>query len=596
MDAIAIRIAAALAPHLGLEPEEVAGLLEVPREAGRGDYAVPCFSLARRLRRAPAQIAAEAAAAASAAIAPGGLVRAVQAVGPYLNLWLEPATFAEAVLSEVALHGRQYGESRRGAGQRVVIDYSSPNIAKRFHIGHLRSTVIGAALVRLHRAQGYEVIGVNHLGDWGTQFGHLIAAWERWGEEERLAGDDPIGYLQELYVRHNRAAAEDPAYAERARAAFKRLEDGDPSARALWSRFRELSLREFARIYELLGVEFEQIAGESFYEDKIPHALELCAARGVSEWSEGALIIDFARHGHPGLPPMLLRRSDGATLYATRDLAAAIYRFETYDPAKILYVIGAPQKLHLEQLFTALRLLGFPAERCAHVAFGHVQGMSTREGTAILLDEVLGRAIRLAEERIRAGEVRVPAEQIERTARAVGVGAVVFADLRHRHLKDIAFDWDRIVRFEGETGPYLQYAHARLCSIAEQVAAVDPEAAAALVEFGREPLAPAQVGALLGAGRPIEPQLLVEPETFAVLRLVGAYPRTLERAAAELEPSVLAQYLLELAGAFSGFYHAHHVKNAEPAQRRARLALVHAVRHVLAHGLTLLGIEPLERM
>ncbi|RME74703.1 MAG: arginine--tRNA ligase [Planctomycetota bacterium] len=568
-------IARLLAPALGLPESEVTELVELPRERGRGDYALPCFPLARRLRKPPQAIAAELAESLAPAVAADPLVARLEASGPYLNIHLDPATFARRVLARVAQAGERFGESERGAGQRVVIDFSSPNIAKRFHIGHLRSTVIGAALVRIHRALGYEVIGVNHLGDWGTQFGHLISAWELWGEPERLEGEDPIGYLQQLYVRHNKAAKEDPSYADRARAAFRRLEEGDPEARALWSRMREISLAEFDRIYRLLGVEFDEIAGESFYEDKMAHALALCEQRGIARESEGALIIDFAEHGVEGLQPMLLRRSDGATLYATRDLAAGIYRFETYDPAKIIYVIGAPQRLHLQQLFAALGLLGFPAERCHHVAFGHVLGMSTREGTAILLDEVLGRAIELAEQRIREGDVRVPEDRIEETARAVGVGAVVFADLRHRPIKDIAFDWDRLVRFEGETGPYLQYTHARLRAILDRVAE----------EHGERP-----------GETEADPGRLVTDEERAVLMHLEQYPRAIERAARELEPSVVSAHLLDLAAAFSTFYHKHHVKNAPPELRRARLELVEAVRRVLAHGLGLLGIEALERM
>jgi arginyl-tRNA synthetase len=567
-------IAQLLAPHLGLEVEAAAALLEVPREAGRGDYALPCFTLARTLRKAPPAIAAEVAAAATAAAADSALVRSVEATGPYLNIHLDPTAFAGLVLEEVAAAGDSYGTTHTGRGARVVIDYSSPNIAKRFHIGHLRSTVIGAALARMHRALGYEVVGVNHLGDWGTQFGHLISAWELWGEEDRLTGDDPIGYLQELYVRHNQEAKQDPSYAERARSGFKRLEDGDPDARALWQRFRDISLAEFERIYELLGVRFESVAGESFYEDKMEHALELCSQKGISTESEGALIVDFKAHGIKKLQPMLLRRSDGATLYATRDLAAGVYRFETYAPAKILYVIGAPQKLHMRQLFSALGLLGFAEERCAHIPFGHVLGMSTREGTAVLLDEVLGKAIALAEERIREGDVRVADHEIGETARAVGIGAVVFADLRHRCVKDIEFDWDRLVRFEGETGPYLQYTHARLCAILDKVRE----------EHGAD------------AGEAVQPALLTEAESLGVLKAVEQYPRVIERAARELEPSVLSQHLLELASAFSSFYHKHHVKNAEPPVRRARVELVRAVRHVLAHGLGLLGIAALERM
>jgi arginyl-tRNA synthetase len=319
-------IAARVAEAAGLSPAEAERLIEVPKDPRMGDYAFPCFTLAKAAKKAPPLVAREVA----ARIGPAPGIAACEAVGPYVNFRLAPGALAQAVLEAALAPG--YGESDEGGGRNVPIDYGSPNIAKRFHVGHLRSTVIGGALYRIYKALGYVPIGINHLGDWGTQYGHLMSAWEKWGEEARLAGD-PIGYLQELYVRHNKAAKEDPACLEDARRWFKRLEDGDPRAREMWQRFRDLSLGEFSRIYELLGTRHDVVAGESFYEDKMPEAIRLCMEKGIAELSQGALIIDFKKHGVDIAEPMLLKRSDGATLYATRDLAAAIYRIRTYGPA-----------------------------------------------------------------------------------------------------------------------------------------------------------------------------------------------------------------------------------------------------------------------
>lgn len=571
-------IARHLAGAAGLAAADVARLIEVPKDPKMGDYAFPAFSLAKSSKKAPHVIAKEL--AEKLAAAPLAAIASVAAAGPYVNFRVAPAAFARAVLAAALAPG--YGASDLGKGRAVPMDYGSPNVAKRFHVGHLRATVIGGALYRIYGAAGFRPIGINHLGDWGTQFGHLLAAWEKWGEESRLEGD-PIGYLQELYVRHNKAAKEDPSYQEEARRQFKRLEDGDPAARALWQRFVDLSMQDFRRIYDLLGTKHDVVAGESFYMDRMPEVIRLCEEKGIAEVSQGALIIDFKKQGVEIAEPMLLRRSDGATLYATRDLAAAIYRFRTYDPALLVYVIDQAQRLAMRQLFAALTLLGFPGERCVHVDFGRVLGMSSREGTVVLLDEVLGRAIRLAAEEVRKRNPEWPDADIERTARAVGIGAAIFADLKNRRGKDFEFDWDRIVRFDGETGPYLQYTHARLCAVMRNLA-----------ETG-ERVTPRHASKDLDAS--IEYGLLHEAETVAVLKAIESYPRKVEQATRENEPSVVAQHLLEAAGAFNAFYQQHRVKDAAtPELIEARAALVDATRRVLAHGLGLLGIEALERM
>jgi arginyl-tRNA synthetase len=404
-----------------------------------------------------------------------------------------------------------------------------------------------------------------------------VSAWTKWGDEAKLAAD-PIGFLSELYVRHNAEAEKDPGVAAEARAWFKKLEDGDPVARGLWQRFRDLSLADFKKFWDLMGTRHDVIAGESFYEDKMGEALDLVAKKGIAEESKGALIIDFKKHGVDIAEPMLLRRSDGGTLYATRDLAAAIYRFRTYDPARLVYVIGSEQALAMRQLFAALTLLGFPGDRCVHVSFGRVQGMSTRKGTVVLLDEILGRAIELARaEVLKQNEAlgrAMPADEVDRVARQIGVGGVIFADLKNRRVLDYEFDWDRFCRLDGDTGPYLQYTVARLHSLL-----------AKLAEEG------------VAEGGAFDAALLSEPETLAVLKAIESYPRKIAAAASESEPSIVAKHLLDVAGAFNGFYNKHRVKDAPtPEQRTARAALVAATRLVLRSGLGLLGIEAPERM
>ncbi len=580
----------------GVPPSEVEAHVERPKDPKLGDFAFPCFQLAKRLKKAPVAIAQEIAAkvregidrnvaeALEAKLEP--LLQSVEAVGPYMNFRVAPAKFARDVLTAIEAEGDRYGGSGEGAGRAVVIDYSSPNIAKRFHIGHLRSTVFGGALCRIYAALGYKPVGVNHLGDWGTQFGHLMAAWKRSGDETALSRD-AIGHLTDLYVRQNKAAKEDAAVEGEGRAWFRRLEEGDPEARALWKRFREVSIQEFQRIYELLEVTFDSISGESFYEDKMPAAIRLSEEKGVAETSQGALVVDLEKRGQKGLAPFMLRKSDGATTYATRDLAAALYRLETYDAARLLYVVGLPQRDHLRQLAAVLTLLGLPGDRVMHVGFGHVLGMSTREGPALLLDEVLGRAIEMARTIVREksrsrgdtplvppGPELSPAE-IGEVARAVGMGAIIFNDLKNARVKDIEFDWERMLSFDGDTGPYLQYTHVRLCGIIRK-----HEAA----------------GGRLATGADVDHSLLGEPETVAVLKLLASYPERVALAARDNEPSAIARHLLELASALNTFYHEHRVVGERPELERARLLLVDCVRRAIGNGLRLLGIKPLERM
>ena len=559
------KIAERVAREVGLPPEEVLPHVQLPPKPDLGEYALPCFPLAKVLGRPPHQLASKLA----CRFKPDEEVLAAEAAGPYLNFRVDRRALAGYVLREVYEKGEGYGDSDEGGGETVVIDFSSPNIAKPFGVHHLRTTVIGWSLYRLYRALGYRTVGINHLGDWGTQFGKLIVAYMLWGDEEAL-DSDPIGHMLELYVKFHEEAEGRPELEEEAKAWFRRLEEGDEEARALWERFRELSLREFKKVYDLMGVSFDYYWGESFYNGMIPEVVRRLKEMGLAEESQGALIVDLSDYD---MPPCLILKSDEASLYATRDIAAAIYRWERFRFSKMLYVVGTDQQLHFRQVFKVLELMGYEwADRCVHVPFGLMRfrhgKMSTRKGRIVLLEEVFGRAIELAKEIIE--EKNPGLGNKEDVARKVGVGAVVFANLRGRRTKEAVFDWDEVLNFDGETGPYLQYTHARLCSI--------------LRKYGREPSPDVDFG------------LLREPEEWEVLRLLERFPDALRSAANQYEPGVLAGHMIDLAAAVNKFYNAHRVVGSDGELSDARALLVHAARTVLAKGLYLLGMEAPEEM
>lgn len=564
-------IAAALTGAMGAPAGEVYAAVATPPDPALGDYAFPCFALAKHLRRPPQAVAADLA----HRLGTFGSFARVEAAGGYLNFTVHPAVLVRATLGATAAAGEAYGGSDEGRGKTVCVDYSSPNIAKPFHVGHLRSTVVGAALLRIYMALGYTVVGINHLGDWGTQFGQILAAFEAWGagppEHATVAG------LNDLYVRWNQAEQQDPAKREVARQWFRRLEEGDAEARRLWAAFRDVSLAEFDRIYRLLGVSFDVVAGESFYNDKIEPAVRALQAKGLTAVSEGALVVSLDAHQ---MPPFIVRKADEATLYGTRDLTAALYRHETYGFDRLLYVVGAPQALHFRQLFTVLELMGYGwARRCVHVPFGQVllrgKKLSSRGGGMVSLEEVLERGLEMCRE-ILAGR-DMPAAQKQAIARAVAVGAVVFNDLKTRRIKDVEFDWEQVLSydpetkaFKGETGPYLQYTHTRLASL--------------LRRHGRETNRAADVG-LLGAG-----------QELALVRLLYWYPAVVRQAAEEYEPSAISRYLIDLASAVSRYWHDVRILTEDRAATEARVLLCWSAKNVLASGLTLLGVPPLEEM
>ncbi len=558
-----------LAPLVQLEPEEVISLLEVPPETAYGDIAFPCYVLARQRKQPPPLIAGELSKELSGI--GGHLWKEASPRGPYLNFHIDPAAYGSDIIQRIRDEGLTYGNTDLGGGANVTIDYSSPNIAKPFGVGHIRSTVIGHSLYLIYKALGYNSIGINHLGDWGTQFGKLIVAFEHWGEEDELL-DDPVDYLYKLYVRFHKEAEVDPALEDQARAWFKRLEEGEAEAVDYWNRFRSLSLDNYALIYDLLGIEFQHFHGESHYNDMLEEVIQLAREKGIAVESEGALIVDLEPHG---LPPVMLQKKDGATLYITRDLAAAIYRKETFNFARSLYVVGAEQALHFQQLFKVLELLGFSwASQCIHVPFGLIRfkegRMSTRAGNIVLLDEVLRRSIEMARTIIE--EKNPDLNNKEEAARAVGLGAVRFGDLSNDRIKNIEFDWDKVLDFSGETAAYIQYSHARICSILRKVEDTD---------------------------RKFDPQavpLLIMDEEAALVKTLALLPDKIIDAAEAYRPSILARYLIDVARDFNRFYHNCPVLASEGLLREGRLLLIDATRQVIYNGLALLGIEAPEEM
>jgi len=553
-----------LSGFVPIDSQQIMADLETPPTAEMGDFAFPCFKLAKEMRNSPVKIASELA----ERLPVSDLFACIEARGPYINFFCNRQKLALVTVHAVLEQQEEYGKLQVGQGKTIVIDFSAPNIAKPFGIGHLRSTVIGHSLYQIYLALGYQCVGINHLGDWGTQFGKLIVAYLKWGDDARLE-EDPITYLYELYVRFHREEEAEPVLAEEARSWFKRLEDGDESARMLWKRFRELSLAEFKRIYNLLGVRFDSYQGESFYNELLADTISQVEEQGLTEISAGALIVSLEEQG---MPPCLLRKQDGATLYATRDLCAAIYRYQTYGFEKMLYVVGADQTLHFQQVFSVLKKMGYAwAERCVHVPFGLIgfkEGkMSTRQGTLVFLEDVLDRATELALQIIQ--EKNAGLENKAEVARQVGIGAVIFGDLSNDRVKNIEFDWEKVLDFTGETAPYVQYAHARICSILRK--AED------------------------WPGR-YDATLLGTDEEQAVVRTLARFSDAIVRAAEIDKPSVIARYLVDLAAEFNKFYHQCPVLHAEEKLRNARLALIDAVRQVLLNGLALLGIAAPQEM
>ncbi|WP_273451063.1 arginine--tRNA ligase [Streptococcus ferus] len=541
-----------------LSQTDLLNLLEKPKNAEMGDLAFPAFTLAKIQRKAPQAIAAEIA----ETIDQTGLEKVV-AVGPYVNFFLDKKLISSQVLKEVIQDGSAYGQQDLGHGRNVAIDMSSPNIAKPFSIGHLRSTVIGDALSNIFQKIGYQTVRINHLGDWGKQFGMLIVAYKKWGDEEAVR-QHPIDELLKLYVRINAEAEHQPELDQEAREWFRRLEQGDPEATQLWQWFRDESLNEFNRLYQSLGVDFDSYHGEAFYNDKMDEVVELLDQKGLLQESQGALVVNLEKYGieHPAL----IKKSDGATLYITRDLAAALYRKRQYDFAKALYVVGQEQSAHFKQLKAVLADMGYDwSQDLEHVSFGLVtkngKKLSTRKGNVILLEPTISEAISRALTQIDAKNPDLPHK--EEVAQAVGVGAIKFYDLKTDRNNGYDFDLEAMVSFEGETGPYVQYAHARIQSILRKVN-FKPDSTTAYA--------------------------LDDSESWEIIKRIQDFPRIIKRAADQFEPSIIAKFAISLAQAFNKYY-AHTRILDDSSERESRLALSYATAVVLKEALALLGVQ-----
>ncbi len=567
-------------------PKKIYDRLEVPKNPEMGNYALPLFDLAKSLKQNPTDINNK------LVIAQNGLIKDNEeyahlsfiAVGGFNNSKIRVETLAEATLPAILDHKEKYGSSDEGLGKNIVIDFSSPNIAKPFGVGHLRTTAIGFSLYRIFEKLGYNSVGINHLGDWGTQFGKMIVAFRNWGSEQDLK-KDAVQFLYDLYVRFHREEERDPSLSDDAREAFKRLEQGEHEEAELWNKFKDCSLKAFKRTYERLGIKFDYFTGESFYNDKMGAIIERLKKAGLTRISEDALIVDLEKYD---IPPCILSKADGATLYATRDITGVLYRWKTFKFEKALYVVASAQRDHFKQVFKVIELLEeaekLPrdnrcADRLVHVEFGWIKfkdvTMSTRRGNIIPLDDVLDRAIELA--RTKIIEKNPDLEEIDKTSAQIGIGAVLFADMSTRRMKDVNFDWDEVLNFEGETGPYLQYTHARLASL--------------LKHYGKE------------IPSTIDYNLLDRSEEARVLDLLYKFPGVISEAAKTYEPYLIGSYLLTLASAFNRVYQRKDkqgridkIISEDDELTDARIALVYAVKTVIKEGLFLMGIEAPDEM
>ncbi|WP_296645457.1 arginine--tRNA ligase [Romboutsia sp. 13368] len=561
-----IAVASCLKEHIEeLTLEEITALIEVPPNKDMGDFAFPCFKLAKVFRKAPNMIAEE----LSSKIEAKGVVSKVTPLGGYINFFVNKSQLAETVIKDVLTKKEMYGHSDLGKDKTIVIDFSSPNIAKPFHIGHIRTTVIGNALYKIYDSQGYNTVRINHLGDYGTQFGKLIVAFKLWGDKAAVEAN-PIPELLKLYIQFHDEAEKHPEMEDEARAWFTKLENGDEEAKALWQWFRDESLKEFARVYDLLDIEFDSYNGESFYSDKMDKVIDIIKDKGLLQESQGTNIVDLEEYN---MPPALITKNDGSTLYMTRDLAAALYRKENYDFEKCIYVVGSQQSLHFQQLFKVLELVGFEwAKDMIHVPFGMValeEGtMSTRKGRVVFLEDVLKQAIEKTKETMLAKNPN--ALNVDEIAKQVGVGAVVFQELSNSRIKDYTFSWSRTLSFEGETGPYVQYTHARCCAVlrkAEEEVTTD-----------------------------INYELLNDVDSAEVLKVIASFNKTIVNAMRKNEPHIITRFVLDLAQAFNKFYHDNSILVEDAELRKARLALVASTRQALENGLKLLGMHAPERM
>ncbi len=551
-------------PEAGFDSEALSRALEIPPDPALGDMAFPCFSLSRTLRKAPPQIAVSLAERID-----DPMIGRTEVKGGYLNFFFSRVAMARATVEAVLDSKGRWGAGREGEGKTVCLDYSSINIAKRFHLGHLSTTVIGHSLKRIYDYLGYTTVGINHLGDWGTQFGKMIAAYRHWGSREEVEKGG-VQALSDLYVRFHQEAEKDPSLDDEGRAWFKKIEDGDAEALAIFDWFKQLTLKDADRVYKTLGVSFDSYAGESFYNDKMDRVVRELKEKNLLVESDGAYVVDLEAYG---MPPCLILKRDGATLYATRDIAAALYRMDTYHFEKCLYVVAYQQDLHFRQVFKVLELMGYEwaRDRMQHVAFGMISyeggALSTRHGRTVYLDDVLQAA---CDKALAIIEEKSPGlDNKEEVARQVGVGSVIFFDLFNSRIKDIDFHWDRALNFDGETGPYVQYTYARCCSVLRKAQGLSAE---------RDYAA------------------LTDDESLALIKLLALFPEAVRDAAARNEPSVLTRATTEIAKAYNKFYYEHRILTDNVGESAARLALTRAAMEVIGRGLYLIGLEAPQQM
>ena len=563
-------IAQEISKATDIEKEEIKKYIEIPANEENGDYAFPCFKLAKTLKKAPQIIATE---IKEKIEIDSNWIQKMEVVGGYINFYINTNTLAKEVLSEIDNKKEKYGSSEKGKGKNIIVEYSSPNIAKEFHIGHLRTTVIGAAFYNIYKYLGYNTIGINHLGDYGTQFGKMIEGYKRWGTEYNLE-ENPIEELTKMYIRINDLCKQDEKVLEACRDNFKKLEEGDEYCTKLWNKFKELSLKEFYKTYDMLGVKFDSLNGESFYSDKMPEVIQLLEKSGKLIESQGAKIVDLEDKGIS--TPCIIEKSNGSTTYATRDLAAILYRARTYDYDKCIYVVAYEQNLHFKQVFEVAKLLGLDkkyTDGLIHIAYGMTRvssgRMSTREGNVVKVNELLNEAISRVKDIIE--EKNPNMENKEENARKIGIGAVIYNNLCTTLIKDQIFDWNTVLNFNGETGPYIQYIYVRTKSVLEKA--------------GYKP-----------SINEIDITKLQDKESKKIIKTLYNFENTLEAVIEKNETSILARYLIELAQSYSNFYNENKILGDEKDVQDARIYLTYAVGNVLKIGAKLLGIEMPDKM
>jgi len=559
--------AALIARAVEMSIDEIVGIIEVPANTDMGDYAFPCFKLAKVFKKAPNIIAAD----ICEKIEKSDYFNKIEQVSAYINFFTNKCMYAKAVLDKIRTEKEHYGELNIGNGKTVVIDYSSPNIAKPFHVGHLRSTVIGSSLYNIFAKLGYKCVGVNHLGDWGTQFGKLIEAYKLWGSKQDVE-EKGISELTRIYVKFHEEAEKDDSLNDKARAWFVKMQNGDSEAITLWKWFYDISIKEFERVYDKLGVKFDFYTGESFYNDKMDEIVGELKEKNLLVESNGAMIVDLESDK---MPPCLILRTDGGTLYATRDITAALYRKKTFDFYKCLYVTAIDQNLHFAQWFKVIDKMGYEwSKDLVHVPFGLVSledgKLSTRKGKVVLMEDLLNEAVRKTTLIIDEKNPDLPNK--ETVAKQVGIGAVIFDDLYNGRIKDIVFSWDKMLNFDGETGPYVQYTHARACSVLKKAGYSDD------------------------VRDKIDYSFLTDESSADVFKMLALYSDKILEAANRYEPSVIARYLVDVSQAFNKFYHDNMILTDDVVIRNARLAVVDSIRIVIKSGLAILGIDAPEQM